>query len=158
MLFDSMRLLTSDVRLSTSGASPVIVTDWPVAPSSSVTSRPSCSPVVSVTPWRTYLRKPACSTDTTYAPIGRFCRWKKPVELVRAPVWTPVSAFVATTTACGTTPPCWSVTMPLILARLDCARQAAPATHRQEANHAHLTLNIASPLYASSLLYTHRIR
>src|SRR5579872_7097452 len=49
-------------------------------------------------------------------------------------VCTPVSTLAAMTMACGTTPLCGSVTIPVIDARWDCARAAVAARAQQPAN------------------------
>src|SRR5262249_44972738 len=109
--FDGDPAVVAD-SVASSGAAPDTLTDSVTAPSSSATSIRGDSPALSSMPVRTWVRKPAASTLSSYLPGFKYGTLNRPVSLVSPSDVNRVSALIAVTLAPDKIDPVGSVTIP----------------------------------------------
>src|SRR5882762_5262214 len=106
--------------VSTSGIDSVMVIVSATAPGCSDTSTRISLPTSNTTFWRSMVLKPLASTRTLYVPGLRVGALYSPASFVTRVFVTPLSVSMTVTVAPDTTPPLWSVTVPMIRPALPC--------------------------------------
>jgi|GEM_PF-6827306 len=121
---------TSGESVCTRGRAADTSTDCVTSPTSRLTSTRSTWATFSSKPVRTSLLKLATSKATWYGPGGRLGTVYWPASVVVVSKFTFVAVFVTMTRTCGIKAPVVSVTVPVIVPRLSCAKHESAMSNR----------------------------